>query len=159
MSLTERRENGLLKAELVASATNLFHQVLETLEKNEGLKKALVQQFLNSPHLPQSPDAPRQIKFKSGENEYSLNIQRSVWFEEISLIKMVDRIENKLTIWIQYDEITQGHCSLFGGTKRGEISNAHMSYLEFDWNDSGKSIMYVNNKEASERVLKLLRQV
>lgn len=159
MSLTERRENGLPEIELPAEATSLFRQVLETLVKNQGLKKVLVYKFLTNPQDLYPPDGPSQIKFKSKGNEYSLNIQRSVGFEEVSLSKMVGRVENKLTIWIQYHEIPEGHCSLFGGVRRGEANKAHLSYLEFDWHDSDKSIIYINNKEASEKSQKFIQQI
>jgi len=159
MGLTERTENALPRVELATEAINLFGQLIEALGKNEGLKKVLVDKFLKSPQVPPTPDGSSRILFISKGDEYQLNIQRSVEFEEISLSKVIDKVENRLTIWVGYDGITEGSCSLFGNTKRGKVNKAHLSFLEFDWGDSDKSIMYINNKEASEKTLKLIQQI
>lgn len=150
-----KQENDLSREKINEEAQSLFKSTLVKLSTIDEFKDVLVNRYLKAGEVVNDP----AIFFDRNGYKYHVLVDRDVRSDQLEIGKMRDGIEERIYLWLTYDEFYEGSCRLFGGT-RGNIDHTTISYLTFNWSDTSKENEHnLNTQESIDKTIEFINSI
>ena len=159
MTTETNRENEFPKEVLNEIAKELFSSAIETLYENEALKSSLIRRFFKNPQSKGIDFKSGRLEFESNGTDITLNLERDVSSDRLTLSTTSEGIEEHISIWLTYKEKIGESCTLFGGIERGEMYKVVLAFRKTDWYGDKPTEMQINNSEAAEKIRQFLHKI